>query len=104
MRRFISIGFVHIHMFGRRANINFNACATMYAALTLEETLHSVFPLLIWSVLQGGLKAVLWTDVFQALLMYITIAAVVIKGSIDIGGAKTVWDTANEGGRLVFFK
>lgn len=51
----------------------------------------------------GGLKAVLWTDVFQALLMYVTISAVVIKGSIDFGGFGKIFETASEGGRLIFF-
>ncbi|CAL1269225.1 unnamed protein product [Larinioides sclopetarius] len=50
----------------------------------------------------GGLKAVLWTDVFQALLMYITIIAVVVKVCM-IMGFKEVHDIANEGGRIIFF-
>ncbi|XP_054709989.1 putative sodium-dependent multivitamin transporter [Uloborus diversus] len=51
----------------------------------------------------GGLKAVLWTDVFQSILMYVTISAVVIKGTIDTGGNDRVFEIANEGGRLIFF-
>ncbi|KFM59742.1 Sodium-coupled monocarboxylate transporter 1, partial [Stegodyphus mimosarum] len=48
----------------------------------------------------GGMKAVLWTDVFQALLMYLGIFAVLIKGIIDLGGVSNVYRIANEGGRL----
>ncbi|CAL1302116.1 unnamed protein product [Larinioides sclopetarius] len=33
----------------------------------------------------GGMKAVLWTDLFQAMLMFIGIFAIVIKGFSDIG-------------------
>ncbi|XP_015913634.1 putative sodium-dependent multivitamin transporter isoform X2 [Parasteatoda tepidariorum] len=51
----------------------------------------------------GGLKAVLWTDVFQAILMYITIMAVVVSGVIAVGGISEVYNIANEGGRIIFF-
>ncbi|CAL1301100.1 unnamed protein product, partial [Larinioides sclopetarius] len=33
----------------------------------------------------GGMKAVLWTDLFQAMLMFIGIFAIIIKGFSDIG-------------------
>ncbi|BFZ06708.1 hypothetical protein BsWGS_09747 [Bradybaena similaris] len=51
----------------------------------------------------GGLKAVIWTDVFQAFVMFAGIFAILIKGTIDSGGPKAVWDTASGGGRLDFF-
>ncbi|CAG5120139.1 unnamed protein product, partial [Candidula unifasciata] len=51
----------------------------------------------------GGLKAVIWTDVFQAFVMFAGIFAILIKGTIDAGGPKAVWDTAYAGGRLNFF-
>ncbi|GIY62583.1 putative sodium-dependent multivitamin transporter [Caerostris darwini] len=50
----------------------------------------------------GGLKAVLWTDVFQALLMYVTIITVVVKITMMIG-FKEIYDIANEGGRIILF-
>ncbi|XP_054711298.1 putative sodium-dependent multivitamin transporter [Uloborus diversus] len=49
----------------------------------------------------GGMKAVLWTDVFQAILMFLGIFAVLIKGLIDVGGIANVFRIANDGGRLV---
>ncbi|XP_071086332.1 sodium-coupled monocarboxylate transporter 1-like [Haliotis cracherodii] len=51
----------------------------------------------------GGLKAVIWTDVFQALVMFAGMFAIIIKGTMDAGGIKTVWTTAAKGGRLNFF-
>lgn len=48
----------------------------------------------------GGMKAVLWTDVFQAILMYICLIAILIKGCMDIGGIGNVYRIAKEGGRL----
>ncbi|XP_021351291.1 sodium-dependent multivitamin transporter-like [Mizuhopecten yessoensis] len=51
----------------------------------------------------GGLKAVIWTDVFQAAVMYTGMAAILIKGSIDAGGVKETWRIANENGRVNLF-
>ncbi|XP_033096745.1 sodium-coupled monocarboxylate transporter 1-like [Anneissia japonica] len=50
----------------------------------------------------GGLKAVIWTDVFQVSVMIAGFIAVIIKGSIDMGGFSNVWDIANKGGRIEF--
>ncbi|KAK7477614.1 hypothetical protein BaRGS_00031162 [Batillaria attramentaria] len=46
----------------------------------------------------GGLKAVIWTDVFQAFVMYAGMLAVLIKGTIDVGGPSKVWEVASAGG------
>ncbi|XP_040065545.2 putative sodium-dependent multivitamin transporter isoform X1 [Ixodes scapularis] len=51
----------------------------------------------------GGMKAVLWTDLFQSLLMYIAMLAVVIVGTYNMGGLDKVWQEAQEGGRIEFF-
>ncbi|KAF8763794.1 putative sodium-dependent multivitamin like protein [Argiope bruennichi] len=48
----------------------------------------------------GGMKAVLWTDLFQALLMFIGIFAVLVKGFSDIGFSE-VFRIGYEGGRIV---
>ncbi|XP_055943500.1 sodium-coupled monocarboxylate transporter 1-like [Argiope bruennichi] len=47
----------------------------------------------------GGMKAVLWTDLFQALLMFIGIFAVLIKGFSDFGFSE-VFRIGYEGGRI----
>ncbi|XP_054710659.1 putative sodium-dependent multivitamin transporter isoform X2 [Uloborus diversus] len=49
----------------------------------------------------GGMKAVLWTDLFQGLLMFLGMIAVIVKGCTDEGGIAAVFRTAKEGGRLV---
>ncbi|GIZ02812.1 sodium-coupled monocarboxylate transporter 2 [Caerostris extrusa] len=49
----------------------------------------------------GGIKAVVWADVFQAVLMYTCLIAIIIKGCLLLGGIGNVFDIANEGGRLV---
>lgn len=47
------------------------------------------------------MKAVLWTDVFQATLMYGGLVAMVIKGCYDVGGVGTVISRAQRGGRII---
>ncbi|GFV11596.1 putative sodium-dependent multivitamin transporter [Trichonephila clavipes] len=51
----------------------------------------------------GGMKAVLWTDVLQSILMFLALLSVIIKGSIDMGGFQEVLNIAEKGGRLNFF-
>ncbi|XP_046549974.1 sodium-coupled monocarboxylate transporter 1-like [Haliotis rubra] len=50
----------------------------------------------------GGLKAVIWTDVLQYMLMFIGMLAVIIKGTIDSGGIEEVWSRIMDGERLTF--
>ncbi|XP_064456516.1 sodium-coupled monocarboxylate transporter 1-like isoform X1 [Ornithodoros turicata] len=51
----------------------------------------------------GGIKAVIWTDVFQVLLMFGAMLTVAVKGSYDLGGFSKVIEKAREGQRLEFF-
>ena len=50
----------------------------------------------------GGLKAVVWTDVFQVCVMWVGFIAILIRGSYLVGGFSKVWSTAYEGGRIDF--
>ncbi|XP_077990171.1 sodium-coupled monocarboxylate transporter 1-like isoform X1 [Glandiceps talaboti] len=50
----------------------------------------------------GGMKAVLWTDVFQLGVMIAGFLAVIIQGSINVGGWGKVMDICEEGGRIEF--
>ncbi|XP_030839685.1 sodium-coupled monocarboxylate transporter 1-like [Strongylocentrotus purpuratus] len=52
----------------------------------------------------GGLKAVIWTDVFQMCIMVCGLLAVIIKGSIDLGGFSNVLRIVGEGNRLNLFE
>ncbi|XP_034515642.1 sodium-dependent multivitamin transporter [Ailuropoda melanoleuca] len=50
--------------------------------------------------LQGGLKAVIWTDVFQTLVMFLGQLVVIIVGSAKVGGLGHVWEVASQHGRI----
>ncbi|XP_015913589.1 putative sodium-dependent multivitamin transporter isoform X1 [Parasteatoda tepidariorum] len=47
----------------------------------------------------GGMKAVLWTDVFQSFLMFFGVIAILIKGCIDVGIGNAI-QIAKDGGRI----
>ncbi|XP_050704574.1 sodium-coupled monocarboxylate transporter 2-like isoform X3 [Eriocheir sinensis] len=51
----------------------------------------------------GGVRAVVYTDVLQTLLMFVSVLAVVVLVCVDLGGVGEVWATAGRGGRLEFF-
>lgn len=55
-------------------------------------------------VLQGGVKAVVYADTLQAIVMIVGVLAIVIQGAINIGGLGNVMDIAYHGDRLEFFK
>ncbi|GIY67643.1 putative sodium-dependent multivitamin transporter [Caerostris extrusa] len=100
----------------RICSLSFSLQVILYTAVCLYApalALSAVTSLSLWTSVitvgivctfyctMGGMKAVLWTDVLQALLMYVGLIAIVVKGSLDVGGIHTVWTRAREGGRLV---
>ncbi|CAK9303856.1 unnamed protein product [Gordionus sp. m RMFG-2023] len=48
----------------------------------------------------GGIKAVMWTDAFQIIVMVLGLIIVVIRGVYVVGGVKTIWERSYEGARL----
>lgn len=50
--------------------------------------------------LQGGLKAVVWTDLIQTVLMFGAMILIIVKGTYDVGGVAVVWNRAVSSGRI----
>ncbi|KAM5292385.1 sodium-dependent multivitamin transporter [Ctenodactylus gundi] len=48
----------------------------------------------------GGLKAVIWTDVFQTLVMFLGQLAVIFVGAAKVGGMGRVWAVASQHGLI----
>ncbi|KAL8576728.1 hypothetical protein ACOMHN_025201 [Nucella lapillus] len=70
--------------------INLWGCvAAMGAVVTFYTTL-------------GGMKAVLWTDTFQAGVIVAGLVAIVIRGVTVQGGIHNVWEIANNRSRILF--
>lgn len=57
----------------------------------------------IFYTLIGGIKAVVHTDAWQIIIMFVSVIVVTAMGTFYIGGPSVVFDRAIEGGRLVFF-
>ena len=51
---------------------------------------------------QGGIKAVVWTDAFQTLVILAGFLTVIIRGTILVGGWDVVMERAKEGGRFTW--
>ncbi|KAG8229118.1 hypothetical protein J437_LFUL009587, partial [Ladona fulva] len=70
--------------------------------------LHVITPIVcivcIFYTSMGGLKAVVWTDALQTLLMFSGIISVVWIGTDAVGGFSEVWKRNEEGHRIEFFK
>ena len=50
------------------------------------------------------MKAVLWADAVQSLVMVTGIMSVIVVGISKVGGLGEVWRIADEGGRINFWK
>lgn len=85
---------------------------TYVPAIALSQvsglSIHTIAPILcavcIFYTTVGGLRAVVWTDTVQLLLMLAAIFAIVWLGVVDVGGFRETWDRADRGGRLIFFE
>ena len=62
--------------------------------------LHSLWLLLF----QGGIKAVVWTDAFQILIITVGMVALLIKGVLEVGSIDLVIQRVKDGGRMPFFE
>ncbi|XP_075212060.1 sodium-coupled monocarboxylate transporter 1-like [Lycorma delicatula] len=40
----------------------------------------------------GGMKAVVWADSFQVVVLYTAMMVILVKGTNEIGGIKTIWE------------
>ncbi|XP_046669431.1 putative sodium-dependent multivitamin transporter isoform X1 [Homalodisca vitripennis] len=50
----------------------------------------------------GGMKAVIWTDLFQSLLMFAAVLSVIFAAVLDKGSLQAIWQIAVDGGRINF--
>ena len=51
----------------------------------------------------GGMKAVIWTDTFQAICMFGSFMGIIIYGSQVVGGPAKVFDINYQAGRVELF-
>ncbi|XP_050391445.1 sodium-coupled monocarboxylate transporter 2 [Patella vulgata] len=70
--------------------------------LSLWGAICTVGIVCIFYTTLGGMKAVLWTDAFQVVMMGMGLLAVMIQGSIEIGGLSKAWEIAAQNQRVVY--
>ncbi|KRT79021.1 hypothetical protein AMK59_8383 [Oryctes borbonicus] len=61
------------------------------------------YKLQITTSYEGGLKAVVWTDTVQTVVMVGALVVVMIMGTMNAGGFTEVWKKNKDGGRIDFF-
>uniref|UniRef100_A0A8C9S6Y1 Solute carrier family 5 member 5 n=1 Tax=Scleropages formosus TaxID=113540 RepID=A0A8C9S6Y1_SCLFO len=68
----------------------------MWASIFSTGTICTLYTTL------GGMKAVVWTDTFQIIVMFSGFLAVFIQGTVLVGGPAKVLEIANNGSRINF--
>lgn len=82
----------------------YNTSYLHVAGWTEEAVLTSISSANVAVMLQGGLKAVVWTDTLQTVLMYGGVAMVMILGTRKAGGLSQVIESNSQTDRLEFLK
>ena len=55
-------------------------------------------------VFQGGMKAVLWADTIQTVIVFTGLITVLATGANKLGGLDNAWDIANKNRRIQFLE
>ncbi|RUS90827.1 hypothetical protein EGW08_001446 [Elysia chlorotica] len=95
--------------FGVTSTLSYMTLALLSPALALETAVG--IPLWLSIILVGavgtlyttvgGMKSVIWTDVFQTGIIFAGTFIVIIKGTMTVGGFERVWETNKNSGRIV---
>uniref|UniRef100_H2YDW6 Sodium-coupled monocarboxylate transporter 1 n=1 Tax=Ciona savignyi TaxID=51511 RepID=H2YDW6_CIOSA len=72
--------------------------------LSLEWTIILTSMVCVFYTALGGMKAVVWTDAVQSLIMLSGSLGALIKATYLVGGMDNVWDALDQSGRLNAFE
>lgn len=76
----------------------------MYFFSATSFNVHAITPLIcgvcVFYTTFGGLKAVVWTDAIQFVVMMATTIVTLLLALFDVGGIGNVWKRNSEYGRL----
>uniref|UniRef100_A0A3B4ZGJ9 Solute carrier family 5 member 5 n=1 Tax=Stegastes partitus TaxID=144197 RepID=A0A3B4ZGJ9_9TELE len=79
-----------------------NLCVFAATGLNMWVSLFSTGIICTVYTTVGGMKAVIWTDVFQIIVMLSGFVAIFIHGTVLVGGPALVLEIANNGSRINF--
>ncbi|CAG9563498.1 unnamed protein product [Danaus chrysippus] len=88
-----------VYMYGTQYSYILGGIILMTIVMT-QVYLPVFHELKITSNYEGGLQAVVWTDVIQITAMVGAMALVAVKGTIDVGGVGVLWQRNLESGRI----
>ena len=98
--RFLAVFAGSMFMVMYMATITLGTSVALYSVMGIPQWLTIIVYTVITAIYTslGGFKAVIWTDVFQLVVMVTGILATLIKSTIDAGGPSAVSELSN--GRL----
>ncbi|XP_060562862.1 sodium-coupled monocarboxylate transporter 1-like [Ruditapes philippinarum] len=80
------------------ASVTVGTCVALQVVLGIPPwgtiLIYTVVTAIYTSI--GGIKAVIWTDVFQLIIMTAGMIAILVKSSIDVGGLENVYKFAKD--------
>ncbi|KAL4216282.1 Sodium-coupled monocarboxylate transporter 1 [Mactra antiquata] len=91
-------------MGGRNMQLLPVAISILYLELRFQSKAAKLTGTILMIVQQGGMKAVVWTDVFQSVVMIAGILAIVIQGTLKVGSLGEVWRLNDDWGRIQFWE
>ena len=71
--------------------------------INMDLSIGLTFAVCIFYTALGGIKAVIWTNVFQAMCMIVSCLVVVILGEQAVGGSANVFKSSFDSGRIELF-
>jgi sodium-coupled monocarboxylate transporter 8/12 len=80
------------------------ACSVAVTGLNTYVAVTLVYLVCVFYSSQGGMKAVIMTDTFQAAVLIGSILVVLSIGDHYHGGPSVIWNTNKQAQRIEFFK
>merc|ERR1711892_1112352 len=71
--------------------------------LNVDVSCATMFVVCVFYTSLGGMKAVVWTDVFQLFFMFVSTISILVLATSNAGGMSSVFDRNYQDGRIQFF-
>ncbi|XP_060578440.1 sodium-coupled monocarboxylate transporter 2-like [Ruditapes philippinarum] len=96
--RYLTLAFGMVYTIFYMATVTVGTCVALQVVMGIPPwgtiLLYTMVTAVYTSI--GGIKAVIWTDVFQLIIMLAGMIAVLVKSTIDTGGSESVMKYAKE--------
>lgn len=74
------------------------------SGLNIHIITPAILIICVFYTMLGGIKAVVWTDFLQGLVMVVSMLTTITLGVINVGGFGVVWERCRLGGRIRIFE